>query len=115
LNLIIGIALGLHHWARRYVVEQLGLVSQLCEQNNIQLKIVSPPQNPESAIGNLTCKWIANFISEYCRRKHIEFININTFAVDKFETDKIHFNVYGHKVLGEVLYSALSVNTSCSQ
>lgn len=108
LNLIAGIALGLHHWTRRYIAKQIQLVKQLCDKDNIQLKIISPPQNPESIIANLTCKWITNFIDRYCKQQKLEFININKFDIDKFEQDKIHFNIHGHQQLGQLLYADLT-------
>lgn len=106
-NLIAGITLGLHHWARHYIAKQIHLTHQLCQQQNIQLKIISPPQNPESVIGNLTCKWLTHFLSRYCRQEQISFININSLSVDYFEPDKIHFNIRGHQKLSEYIYTAL--------
>jgi hypothetical protein len=108
LNLIAGIVLGLHHWTKEYVANQILLVKQLCDQNNIQLKIISPPQNPESIIANLTCKWITSFIDRYCRQQKLEFININKFDIDKFEQDKIHFNIHGHQQLGQLIHAELT-------
>lgn len=108
LNLVAGILLGMHHWTRRYIAKQIQLVQQFCEQNNIQLKIISPPQNPESVIANLTCKWFTNFLDRYCRQQHLEFIDINSFSIDKFEQDGIHFNINGHQQLGQLIYGNLT-------
>jgi hypothetical protein len=104
LNLLAGVILGLHRWALKYLTHQLELVQQLCMQEKIKLKIISPPQNPESLLATLTCKWTANYLEKYCRTVMIDFININGFSLANFEQDRIHFNVHGHKKLGELIY-----------
>ncbi|HET8572340.1 MAG TPA: hypothetical protein VFL76_00585 [Edaphocola sp.] len=107
-NLMAGVVLGLHHWTRRYIAKQIHLTKQLCRQHDIQLSIISPPQNPESAIGNLTCKWLTGFLGRYCRQEQLGFININSFSIDNFEPDGIHFNIHGHRKLAELIYAVLS-------
>ncbi len=107
INLLVGVLLGLHRWALKYLTLQLDLVKQLCSETNIKLKIISPPQNPESFLANLTCEWTANHLKTYCKSESIDFININSFSLSNFENDKIHFNVQGHKELGELIYRDL--------
>lgn len=108
INLIIGILLGLHHWALKYLTHQLELVKQLCTEQNIKLKIISPPQNHESILTNLTCKWTANYLNKHCKRADIDFVTINSFSLVNFEQDKIHFNIHGHKKLGELIYDDIT-------
>ncbi|HLG04033.1 MAG TPA: hypothetical protein VI731_10595 [Bacteroidia bacterium] len=109
INLLTGVVLGLHHWALKYLAHQLGLVKQLCTEKNIKLKIISPPQNPESFLANLTCKWIAKYLHKYCKSADIDFINVNTFSLADFDQDKIHFNIPGHKKLGELIYQDIDL------
>ncbi len=104
LNLIVGIAFGLHIWALKYVTNNLQIVKQLCNDNNIRLVIISPPQNPESFVANFICKKTARYLQIYCKLSNINYININSFALDAFETDGIHFNLYGHHQLAKLIY-----------
>ena len=110
INLIAGVMLGLHHWKLKYLTCQLALVKQLCTEQKIKLKVISPPQNPESLLANYTCKWTANYLYKYCKSAKIDFININSFSLAYFEKDKIHFNVYGHKRLGELIYENMALD-----
>lgn len=108
INLLAGVVLGLHRWTLKYLTHQLELVKQLCNKQKIKLKIISPPQNPESVLANLTCKWTANYLDKYCKSTKLDFININSFSLANFEQDKIHFNIHGHKKLGELIYDDIT-------
>lgn len=110
INLLAGVLLGLHHWTLKYLTYQLKLVNQLCNKQNIKLKIISPPQNPESVLANLTCKWTAKYLERHCKTANIDYININSFSLTNFEQDKIHFNIHGHKKLGELIYYNITSN-----
>ncbi|HYV95157.1 MAG TPA: hypothetical protein VE978_25500 [Chitinophagales bacterium] len=107
INLLAGIVLGLHRWTLKYLTHQLELVNQLCTEQKNRLIIISPPQNPESLIANLTCKWTANYLEKYCKIAGLDFININSFSLTNFEQDKIHFNIQGHYNLGKLIYDHL--------
>jgi len=104
LNLLTGLVLGLHFWARNYLTDQLDSVKEICSAHEIKLVIISPPQNPESLIANLICKWTANYLEQFYKRGQIDYINIYSFSLSCFEQDKIHFNSQGHKKLGELIY-----------
>ena len=110
INLLAGVVLGLHHWMLKYLTHQLELVKQLCNEKKIKLKIISPPQNPESVFANLTCKWTSNYLDKYCKTAKLDFININSFSFANFEQDKIHFNIHGHKKLGELIYDDITTD-----
>lgn len=118
LNLLGGILLGLHHWARRYVAQQLLEVEQLCSRHQVRLKVISPPQRAESVIARATCKWFAGFLDRYCRRRGLDFINIQSLPDDHLEQDQIHFNTKGHQQLGQLLFADLTgalISSSCRQ
>jgi hypothetical protein len=104
INLLAGVLSGLHHWTLKYLTHQLESVKILCTEQKVKLKIISPPQNPESILANLTCRWTANYLDKYCRLTQLDFININSFSLANFEQDMIHFNIDGHKKLGELIY-----------
>jgi len=108
INLLTGVALGLHHWALKYLTHQLELVKLLCTEQKIKLTVISPPQNPESVLANRTCKWTANYLDKHCMSSKLDFIDINSFSLDNFEQDKIHFNIQGHKKLGELIYGNIT-------
>ena len=107
INLTLGITLGLHHWTLHYVAKQIETIKTICEETQIDLYIISPPKNPESIIGNITCKWVAKYLSDYCRRRMINFLDINHLGFDCFENDNIHLNSQGHKKIGELIYYKL--------
>jgi hypothetical protein len=104
INLLAGVILGLHSWALKYLSLQLTLIQQICIEQKITLKIISPPKNPESVLANLICKWTTNFLKKKCQSNQLGFININSFSFEYFEHDKIHFNIHGHKVLGKLIF-----------
>ncbi len=107
LNLLAGMAMGLHHWSFRYINTQLELVRYLCMKENITLIIVSPPQNPESIVGDNICHRATRSIGTYCNEKGLRFININELPLEMFENDMLHFNADGHKTLADLIYNEL--------
>ena len=112
LNLALGILIGLHRWALKYLSLQIKHTRLLCERRNTELIIISPPQNPESLAGNIICKLTSEYLSRYCRNNFIGFVNINSFTQTYFEKDNIHFNVAGHKKLAELLHSEIIASKS---
>ncbi len=108
INLLAGLFLGLPRWALNYLVHQLGLVKERCAAEEIKLIIISPPKNPGSILANILCKWTTDYLDKYCKTEQLDFININSFSRDNFEQDKIHFNLYGHRKLAEIIYDNLT-------
>lgn len=105
INLLAGYALGLHWWASKYLKQQIGLVLEVCAQYGVKLKLISPPQSPESMLANMTCGRINKSLRTYCKEKQIDLLDIYAFPLDNFESDRIHYNKQGHQKLAELLYN----------
>jgi hypothetical protein len=56
LNLLVGIMIGLHHWALKYIAQQIDSIGNFCNEHKTKLVIISPPKNPESIAGNIICR-----------------------------------------------------------
>ncbi|MBI1306673.1 MAG: hypothetical protein GC181_08675 [Bacteroidetes bacterium] len=106
LNLLLGFVTGLHHWSRLYVSKQIQLLNDVCHEKNVDLRIISPPGNPEAALMNVTLKWYSDFLYNFCQKKHICFINANAITTNYFEADGVHLNEEGHRKLGTALYNS---------
>ncbi len=102
INILMGFFLGLHRWSLRYLIAELKLVKQICDNNNINLTIVLPPKYRKSFFSN----YISKSTNRYLER-NMNLASISIFDINDFESDKIHLNSNGHKVLGNRLYNKL--------
>jgi len=107
INLLSGLLFGLHHWMLKYLVHNLEIVNQICTMEEIKLIIISPPINPGSVLANLFCRRTTDYLDKYCRKEKLDLLNINSFMIEYFEQDKVHFNISGHRKLAEMIYHYL--------
>lgn len=107
LNIGIGIVLGLHTWANRFILSKIIETKNLFKQKKIKLFVISPPKNPESMMANKICKWTTDYLKRQCLKQHISYLDINKLSMECFKNDGIHFNQMGHYELGKILYKEL--------
>lgn len=108
LNLLSGLSIGLNTWAVKYIVTEIETINNFCKSHNKKLILLSLPQNPESLVGNYICQLTNRKLKS--NLPHIPFIEIFFIGEDCFESDGIHYNTKGHKLLAEVLHNYLSKN-----
>jgi hypothetical protein len=106
-NILSGILLGLHHWAFKYIKLQVEEIISICKEKKIKLVMVSPVRNPESVLGDLICKKIASNVERFCTKNHTSYVNISKFSLYYFESDKVHLNTKGHRLMGELIYEQI--------
>ncbi|MEI6411058.1 MAG: hypothetical protein WCR52_16850 [Bacteroidota bacterium] len=102
-NLLAGLILGLHSWARRYVLLQLDLLQTRCEKHGTRLIVMTPAQNPDSVMGNYLCERAFQAIDRFCTEKGILMLNAHRFGLEYFEADQLHFIPEVHREMGEEL------------
>ena len=102
-NLLAGLLLGLHAWARRYVVHQLDLLNALCESRGVRLIVMAPAQNPDSIMGDYLCERMFQTICRYCWTRSIPMLDAHRFGPEYFEEDRLHFIPQVHRELGAML------------
>lgn len=105
LNSILGKILGLHNWAYRYVEKCMIELNEFCNANRVRLVVIGPTKNPETFMGDRICTYLNHRIMEAMSINNIDFIDINSYMDENdhsiFQSDKIHFNEYGHIYLCE--------------
>lgn len=106
-NLLAGRLLGLHAWARRYVLHQLDLLNARCENYDTRLIVMAPAQNPDSIMGDHLCAGAFQTISSYCAERNILLLDAHRFGPEYFEEDQLHFIPAVHGQLGEMLTGLL--------
>ncbi len=102
-NLLLGLLLGLHTWARRYVLHQLDLLNVLCAHHGTHLIVMAPAQNPDSIMGDHLCEQAFQAIRGHCAERQIPMLNTHHFGPEYFEPDHLHFIPVVHRELGEML------------
>ncbi len=99
INIFLGIILKLHMWSLKYLIFQLNIVKQICNNNNIKLTIIMPPKYGKTHLSNYIVKSTDKYLT-----KNLKTSIINISDIDDYEMDKIHLNVNGHKTLGKRIY-----------
>lgn len=102
-NLLAGLLLGLHGWARRYVLHQLDGLKACCESRGTRLVVMAPAQNPDSIMGDYLCEQAYRAIRRYCSLQGIPLLDAHRFGPEYFEEDKLHFIPAVHRELGQML------------
>ncbi|MEO6037368.1 MAG: hypothetical protein ABIQ93_03075 [Saprospiraceae bacterium] len=102
-NLLAGLLLGLHAWARQYMLQQLDLLTVCCGNHGARLIVMAPAQNPDSMMGDYLCEQAFQAIRRYCSERQIPMLNAHRFGPEYFEADKLHFIPVVHRALGEML------------
>lgn len=102
-NLLAGLLLGLHTWARRYVLHQLELLEALCNSHGARLIVMAPAQNPDSIMGDYLCERAFRTIRRYCSGRGIPMLDAHRFGPEYFEEDRLHFVPAVHAELGDML------------
>ncbi|MGZ4048257.1 MAG: hypothetical protein ACXVNN_02785 [Bacteroidia bacterium] len=112
INLLSGIAIGLHRWALAYVNSILEYIHSLCMRENIKLVIIGPLKNPETFTGEIISSYLNKKLKKIALKKNIPFLNINLHKDHAGNTllqeDKIHFGKYGHALLAEKIEKILT-------
>jgi hypothetical protein len=113
LNSILGRILGLHNWAYRYVEKCIIELSEFCISKNVKLVIIGPTKNPETFMGDRICTYLNKRIMDAMLTNNIDFIDINSYIDENnnsiFQSDKIHFNEFGHVYLFEKIRKFLQL------
>lgn len=102
-NLLAGLLLGLHAWARRYVLYQLEQLNASCKSRGVRLIVMAPARNPDSIMGDFLCQHAHRVISRFCAAQRIPLLDAHRFGPEYFEEDKLHFIPAVHRELGNML------------
>jgi hypothetical protein len=108
INLLAGVLFGLHHWMLKYLTNQLDLINQRCKAEDLRLYIISPPRDTGSLTAKLLFRHTLHYLEIYCKKVHLDLLEIHSLTTEYFEEDKVHFNVSGHRKLAEMIYDTLT-------
>ncbi len=101
MNLLGGLFARLPAWTTTYLLNEINAINSLCTSQNRKMALISLPQNPESLLGNYVCRLTNTMLK--ARLHNIPFIDIYFMGEKYFESDGIHYNAAGHKLLAETL------------
>lgn len=111
MNYTAGFLAGNNLITKKTILKTIGKLKIFCGENKISLVIQGPPLRPRSKIENLLLKSLDKFLMK-SQDKDIEYLQ-GLFEKDDsdnfiFLEDKIHLNVYGHRLYANLLYRKLS-------
>jgi hypothetical protein len=111
MNSILGKFMGLHSWASRYVLDLLKEVEQLTRAHGVQLVVIGPMRNPQTYMGDHTCRYFNAQIKKAMAALHVRFIDIcdceDADGNPLFQRDKVHFNANGQRYVFEKILAEM--------